>query len=69
MADYYICELVKNLNIYLQIYKSNKNSIQLGKIKPEVIKTIEIINNVFSISVEDYCNMGFSISSSLEKIN
>ena len=53
----------------MQIYTSSKNSRQLWKIKPEVIKTIEIINNVFSISVEDYCNMGFSISSSLEAVN
>lgn len=70
MADYYICELVKNLNIYLQIYKSNKNSIQLGKIKPEIIKTIGIINNAFSIILaEFYDNMALSVSSSLEAVN
>lgn len=70
MAEYYICELVKNLNIYLQIYKSNKNSIQLGKIKPEIIKTIGIINNAFSIVLaEFYDNMALSVSSSLEAVN
>lgn len=54
----------------MQIYTSSKNSRQLWKIKPEIIKTIGIINNAFSIIlVEFYDNMVLSVSSSLEAVN